>query len=293
MILTPILLPGAIFLLIVIMNFFLLFAHSSGVIPARSLFFIILLWFLVSVPLSFAGSIVAHKQCNWDEHPTKTNQIARQIPYQPWYLRTAQATLIAGIFSFGSIAVELYFIYSSLWFNKIFYMFGFLLFSFLLLTLTTSLVTILITYYSLCLENWLWQWRSFIIGGLGCSIYTFIHSILFTKFKLGGVITVVLYLGYSLIISALCCVVTGAIGFFSSMFLLGRYTLPLKLSDFVILSTKVKEVNTLVLFFFFFFLFFEKCFTSQCIYILYVLANFLINWNASFNAFLCSTNTLY
>lgn len=98
----------------------LLFAHSSGVIPARSLFFIILLWFLVSVPLSFAGSIVAHKQCNWDEHPTKTNQIARQIPYQPWYLRTAQATLIAGIFSFGSIAVELYFIYSSLWFNKIF-----------------------------------------------------------------------------------------------------------------------------------------------------------------------------
>ena len=222
MILTPILLPGAIFLLIVIMNFFLLFAHSSGVIPARSLFFIILLWFLVSVPLSFAGSIVAHKQCNWDEHPTKTNQIARQIPYQPWYLRTAQATLIAGIFSFGSIAVELYFIYSSLWFNKIFYMFGFLLFSFLLLTLTTSLVTILITYYSLCLENWLWQWRSFIIGGLGCSIYTFIHSILFTKFKLGGVITVVLYLGYSLIISALCCVVTGAIGFFSSMFFIRK-----------------------------------------------------------------------
>ncbi|AJU87904.1 BCN_G0010080.mRNA.1.CDS.1 [Saccharomyces cerevisiae] len=222
MILTPILLPGAIFLLIVIMNFFLLFAHSSGVIPARSLFFIILLWFLVSVPLSFAGSIVAHKQCKWDEHPTKTNQIARQIPYQPWYLRTAQATLIAGIFSFGSIAVELYFIYSSLWFNKIFYMFGFLLFSFLLLTLITSLVTILITYYSLCLENWLWQWRSFIIGGLGCSIYTFIHSILFTKFKLGGVITVVLYLGYSLIISALCCVVTGAIGFFSSMFFIRK-----------------------------------------------------------------------
>ncbi|CAI4058155.1 Tmn2p SKDI_04G3330 [Saccharomyces kudriavzevii IFO 1802] len=217
LIITPILLPGAILLLIVAMNIFLLFAHSSGVIPAKSLFFIIFLWFVVSIPLSFVGSVLAHKRCSWNEHPTKTNQIARQIPHQPWYLRTTQATMVAGIFSFGSIAVELYFIYSSLWFNKIFYMFGFLLFSFLLLTLTTSLITVLITYHSLCLENWLWQWRSFIIGGLGCSIYMFIHSILFTKFKLGGFITVVLYLGYSFIMSVLCCVVTGAIGFFSSM----------------------------------------------------------------------------
>ncbi|QID83447.1 Transmembrane 9 super member 2 [Saccharomyces pastorianus] len=217
LIITPILLPGAIFLLIVAMNFFLLSAQSSGVIPARTLFFIIFLWFSVSIPLSFAGSYIAYKKCNWDEHPTKTNQIARQSPFQPWYLRTTQATLIAGIFSFGSIAVELYFIYSSLWFNKIFCMFGFLLFSFLLLTLTTSLVTIFITYHSLCLENWLWQWRSFIIGGLGCSVYMFIHAILFTKFKLGGFVTIILYVGYSFMISVLCCVVTGAIGFFSSM----------------------------------------------------------------------------
>ncbi|EJS44217.1 YDR107C [Saccharomyces arboricola H-6] len=222
LIITPILLPGTIFLLIVALNFFLMFARSSGTIPVRTLFFVIFLWFSVSIPLSFAGSFTAHKRCNWDEHPTKTNQIAAQIPCQPWYLRTTQATLIAGVFSFGSIAVELYFIYSSLWFNKIFYMFGFLLFSFLLLTLTTSLVTVLITYHSLCLENWSWQWRSFIIGGLGCSIYMFIHSILFTKFKLGGFITVVLYFGYSFIISVLFCVVTGAIGFFSSMIFINK-----------------------------------------------------------------------
>ncbi|CAI4636883.1 BBL_G0035480.mRNA.1.CDS.1 [Saccharomyces cerevisiae] len=217
LILTPLLVPGAILLIIIALNFFLMFVHSSGVIPASTLFFMVFLWFLFSIPLSFAGSLIARKRCHWDEHPTKTNQIARQIPFQPWYLKTIPATLIAGIFPFGSIAVELYFIYTSLWFNKIFYMFGFLFFSFLLLTLTSSLVTILITYHSLCLENWKWQWRGFIIGGAGCALYVFIHSILFTKFKLGGFTTIVLYVGYSSVISLLCCLVTGSIGFISSM----------------------------------------------------------------------------
>ncbi|CAI5014422.1 ATV_HP_G0011070.mRNA.1.CDS.1 [Saccharomyces cerevisiae] len=217
LILTPLLVPGAILLIIIALNFFLMFVHSSGVILASTLFFMVFLWFLFSIPLSFAGSLIARKRCHWDEHPTKTNQIARQIPFQPWYLKTIPATLIAGIFPFGSIAVELYFIYTSLWFNKIFYMFGFLFFSFLLLTLTSSLVTILITYHSLCLENWKWQWRGFIIGGAGCALYVFIHSILFTKFKLGGFTTIVLYVGYSSVISLLCCLVTGSIGFISSM----------------------------------------------------------------------------
>ncbi|AJV47522.1 Emp70p [Saccharomyces cerevisiae YJM1190] len=217
LILTPLLVPGAILLIIIALNFFLMFVHSSGVIPASTLFFMVFLWFLFSIPLSFAGSLIARKRCHWDEHPTKTNQIARQIPFQPWYLKTIPATLIAGIFPFGSIAVELYFIYTSLWFNKIFYMFGFLFFSFLLLTLTSLLVTILITYHSLCLENWKWQWRGFIIGGAGCALYVFIHSILFTKFKLGGFTTIVLYVGYSSVISLLCCLVTGSIGFISSM----------------------------------------------------------------------------
>lgn len=222
MILTPILVPGIIFLSVVGLNVFLIFVHSSGTIPATTLLFVIFIWFVISMPLSLAGSLIASKSCHWDEHPTKTNQIARQIPFQPWYLKTIPATLIAGVFPFGSIAVELYFIYTSLWFNKIFYMFGFLFVSFLLLTLTTSLVTVLITYQSLCLENWNWQWRSFTIGGVGCAIYIFAHSILFTKFKLGGFTTIVLYVGYSAIISILCCIVTGAIGFISSMFFIRK-----------------------------------------------------------------------
>ncbi|SCW04262.1 LAFE_0H09648g1_1 [Lachancea fermentati] len=222
MILTPILVPGSLFATVLALNFFLIFVKSAGAIPFGTMCVIVALWFLFSIPLSIAGSLVAWKRCKWDEHPTRTNQIARQIPFQPWYLKTIPAAMIAGIFPFGSIAVELYFIYSSLWFNKIFYMFGFLFFAFLLWTLTTSLVTVLLTYYSLCMENWKWQWRGFWLGGAGCAIYVFLHSILLTKFKLGGLTTIVLYTGYSLVISVLCCLITGAVGFLSSLWFVRR-----------------------------------------------------------------------
>lgn len=218
MLLSPFLVPLVILLVIITLNLVLMVVHSSDAIPAGALFAVVLTWMVLSVPLSFAGSLVALKKSSWDEHPTKTNQIARQIPYQPWYLKTLTASMIAGVFPFASIAVELYFIYSSLWFHQFFYMFGFLMLSVFLLVLTTALTTLMNTYHSLCLENWKWQWRSFIIGGLGCAVYVFIHSILFTELNFRGFTTVVLYVGYSLLISFLCCLATGAVGFLSSMF---------------------------------------------------------------------------
>ncbi|AGO13958.1 AaceriAGR097Wp [[Ashbya] aceris (nom. inval.)] len=217
MILTPLLVPGIMFATMLLMNFFLIMVQSSGAMPFGTMLAIVVIWFVLSIPIAIMGSLIARKKNTWDQHPTKTNQIAKQIPPQPWYLKTWPAAYIAGLFPFGAIAVELYFIYSSIWFNTMFYMFGFLFFTFLLLTLTTALVTILLTYYSLCMENWSWQWRSFIIGGVGCSTYVFINSILFTKFRLGGFVTIVLYVGYSLLISFLFCLVTGTIGFLSSL----------------------------------------------------------------------------
>lgn len=230
MLLFPFVVPFGILFVVISLNFFLVYVHSSDAIPAGALFAVVLTWLILSVPLSFAGSLVALKTCHWDEHPTKTNQIARQIPFQPWYLKVFPASLIAGVFPFASIAVELYFIYSSLWFHQFFYMFGFLLLSVLLLVLTTALTSLMDTYYSLCLENWQWQWRSFIIGGFGCAVYAFIHSIFFTEFKLRGVTTIVLYVGYSLLLSVLCCLVTGAVGFLSSMFFIRKIFASIKVN---------------------------------------------------------------
>lgn len=216
MALTPILVPFIIFSTVLFLNFFLIGANSSGAIPFGTLFAIVVLWFIISIPISIIGSIIAIKKEPL-ALPVRTNQIARQIPAQPWYLNTTTSSLLAGIFPFGAIAVEMYFIYSSLWFNRVFYMFGFLFFCVLLMIVTTALVSVLLSYYALCAENHKWQWRAVFIGG-GCSVYVFIHAIALSKFQLGGFTTVVLYVGYSMLLSFLVFIATGAVGFLSSLF---------------------------------------------------------------------------
>ncbi|CCH62432.1 hypothetical protein TBLA_0H01450 [Henningerozyma blattae CBS 6284] len=222
MILTPLLVPGSMLLLIIFLNFFLLGVHSSGTIPASTIILMICLWLLVSVPLSFLGSFVAFKKCNWNDNPTTVNEIPREIPIQPWYMRSIPVVLLSGIVPFGAIAVELYFIYSSLWYNKIFYMFGFLLVSFILMIFTSVLVSIIVVYHSLCLENWRWQWRSFVAGGLGCAFYIFLYSIAFTRFKFTGFVSILLYMGYSSLICVVSCLITGAVSFMCNMFFVKR-----------------------------------------------------------------------
>lgn len=216
MFLTPVLVPGILFTILILLNFFLIFVHSSGAIPIGTMFAIILIWFAISFPLSVLGSILASKR-ELISVPVRTNQIPRQIPQQPWYLRTFPVMVISGIFPFGSIAVEMYFIYSSLWFNRIFYMFGFLFFCFILMILTTALISILMIYYTLCSENYKWHWKSVFIGG-GCAVYVFVHSLLLTGGeKLAGLSSLVLYGGYSIVVSFLVFLVCGSVGFLSSL----------------------------------------------------------------------------
>ncbi|KAH3683856.1 hypothetical protein WICPIJ_005173 [Wickerhamomyces pijperi] len=215
MLLTPLLIPGIIFGCFIGLNFFLISAGSSGAIPFGTVIAIVAIWVVISVPCSVFGSILALKR-EAPSQPVKTNQIPRQIPTQPRYLSTIVMALVAGVFPFGAIAVEMYFIYSSIWSNKIFYMFGFLFFCFVLMAATTALVTILMTYYTLCSENYQWQWRSIIVAG-GCSVYMFVHAIFLSKFEFGGITSIVLYIGYSLLISFLAFVITGSIGFLSTL----------------------------------------------------------------------------
>lgn len=220
MLLTPTLVPGFLFLFIVFLNFFLISAGSSGAIPAGTMLAIVMIWFAISLPLSVVGSILQSKRSTLSV-PVRTNQIPRQIPQQPWYLRTAPAMIMSGLFPFGSIAVEFYFIFSSIWFNRIFYMFGFLFFCFILMVLTTALITLLFIYYTLCSENYKWQWRSMFIGG-GCSIYVFLHSLFLVKGALKDFTSMALYLGYTAVMSILVFLLCGTVGFVSTLFFTRR-----------------------------------------------------------------------
>ncbi|KAK0317692.1 Transmembrane 9 super member 2 [Friedmanniomyces endolithicus] len=214
-ILTPSALPALVFSVFFLLNLFIWARGSSGAVPFTTMLVILGMWFLITVPLSIIGSWLGFKQSQ-PPPPVRTNQIPRQIPPSPGYLRLVPSMFLVGILPFGAIFVELYFIMSSLWSNRLYYMFGFLFLSYGLLIVTSAAVTILMIYFLLCAENYRWQWRAFASSGASAG-YMFAYSLLywarmlsFSSFT-GGL----LYLSYALLLSFLWFVMSGTIGFFA------------------------------------------------------------------------------
>lgn len=207
--LTPILIPGIVFSTFFFLDLFLWAKQSSGAVPFTTMVVIIGIWFVISVPLSFAGSWLGFR-AGTIEPPVRTNQIPRQIPPVTTYLKPIPSCLIVGLLPFGAIFVELYFIMSSIWFSRIYYMFGFLFLCYGLMIIVAAAVTILLTYFLLCAENYNWQWRSFFAAGTS-GAYIFFNCLLYliTKVKLGGLAGTVLYIGYSALISMLFFILAG------------------------------------------------------------------------------------
>ncbi|KAL7010191.1 Transmembrane 9 superfamily member 2 [Cystobasidiomycetes sp. EMM_F5] len=218
---TAVLFPTVLFATLNLLNFFLIGANSSGAVPFGTFVSIILLWFGIAVPLTVGGSVYGIKQGSWS-HPVRVNQIPRQIPPQIWYLKTIPAALMAGVLPFGAAFIEIYFVLSSMFGSKAFYAFGFLSLTCIVVALTTATVTILMTYFSLCAENWRWHWRAFIIGG-GSAFWIVTYGLLYaTRLSLDGISSKVLYIGYLFLIALLDFLVTGAIGYLSTYFFLRR-----------------------------------------------------------------------
>lgn len=66
-------------------------------------------------------------------------------------------TLMGGVLPFGSIFIEMYFIFTSFWAYKIYYVYGFMLLVIIILAIVTVCVTVVCTYFLLNAEvrGWL------------------------------------------------------------------------------------------------------------------------------------------
>lgn len=207
--------PGIAFLILTFLNFLLWGSHSTGAIPFSLYVILILLWFCISVPLTLVGGYFGAKAPHI-EYPVRTNQIPREIPpqkYPSWLL-----VLGAGTLPFGTLFIELFFIMSSLWMGRVYYVFGFLFIVLILLVVVCAEVSLVLTYMHLCVEDWKWWWKSFFASG-SVAIYIFLYSINYLIFdlkSLSGPVSATLYLGYSLFMVLAIMLVTGTVGFLSS-----------------------------------------------------------------------------
>lgn len=75
-----------------------------------------------------------------------------------------------------------YFIFTSFWAYKIYYVFGFMLLVFVILIIVTVCVTIVCTYFLLNAEDYRWQWTSF-LAAASTAFYVYLYSFYYFIFK--------------------------------------------------------------------------------------------------------------
>eukprot|EP01062_Namystynia_karyoxenos_P002642 TRINITY_DN10935_c0_g1_i1.p1 TRINITY_DN10935_c0_g1~~TRINITY_DN10935_c0_g1_i1.p1 ORF type:complete len:657 (+),score=240.86 TRINITY_DN10935_c0_g1_i1:99-1973(+) len=206
--------PGAVFTAFFILNLFVWSQGSTAAVPFSAIMAVMAIWFCISLPQVFLGAVLGYKK-KAIEPPVRINQIARFVPEQRWYLQPWFTVMCGGVLPFGAVFIELFFILTSIWLNRYYYVFGFLLLVFIILCVTCAEITIVMCYFQLCAEDYHWWWRSFFTSG-SSGFYVFLYSIFYfftSSLKIKKFVSVLLFFGYMGIISYVFFVLTGTIGF--------------------------------------------------------------------------------
>ncbi len=211
--LSALLLPGGVFAIAFLLNLLIWARGSTGALPFGTIIVLVLLWFGISVPLTFVGSYFGFAKDAY-ELPCKAHQIPRQIPEQQWYMHPLVTTVAGGILPFGGIFIEVFFIMSALWMHTIYYVFGFLFLVLIILGVCSAEVAIVICYFQLSAEDYTWWWRSFMTSA-STGGYLFLYSAVFfnSKLDLADFTSGALYFGYMGLVSGAFSLLTGSIGF--------------------------------------------------------------------------------
>ena len=73
------------------------------------------------------GTVLGRNLAGQPDYPCRVNAVPRPIPEKKWFMEPAVIAALGGVLPFGSIFIEMYFIFTSFWAYKIYYVYGFML----------------------------------------------------------------------------------------------------------------------------------------------------------------------
>jgi len=186
---------------------------SSSALSISTNIYMIFIWLFVTCPLILLGTISGRSKAVIGDWPCRINTLRRPIPHKQWYVQPWTMALLSGILPFGSIFIEMYFIFTSFWNYKFYYVYGFGTLVFLILAIVTVCVTIVSTYVLLNSEDYRWQWTSF-MSGASIAVYVYTYAIYYFMFKtrMHGLLQTSFYFGYMMMFSMALFVMCGTIG---------------------------------------------------------------------------------
>lgn len=113
--LVPVMICGAAFLV----NFISIYYGSSRSIPFTVMLSVTAICLFIILPLTAAGTLLGRNISGTANYPCRTNAVPRPIPEKKWFMEPNVIILASGILPFGSIFIEMYFIFTSFWAYKV------------------------------------------------------------------------------------------------------------------------------------------------------------------------------
>uniref|UniRef100_A0A8L8JDQ5 Transmembrane 9 superfamily member n=1 Tax=Heligmosomoides polygyrus TaxID=6339 RepID=A0A8L8JDQ5_HELPZ len=197
--LLPSLVCGVAFLI----NFIAIYYHASRAIPFTVMLAVTAICLFVILPLTLVGTVLGRNMSGQGDYPCSPIGDFRYVR-----LRDLASNWLSDACIFR------YFIFTSFWAYKIYYVYGFMLLVTIILAIVTVCVTIVCSYFLLNAEDYRWRWTSF-MAGASTALYVYLYSVyyFFFKTKMYGLFQTVFYFGYMGIFSAALGLMTGTIGY--------------------------------------------------------------------------------
>jgi len=213
-IVTASLLPFTVCTVVFLINFIAIYYRATKAIPFTTMILVVCIYLFVILPLTLVGSVLGRNVAGTIELPCRVNPFPRPIPEKKWFMEPWVIVLAGGLLPFGSIFIEMYFVFTSFWAYKIYYVYGFMLLVFLILVVVTMSVTVVCCYLLLNSEDYRWHWTSF-LAAASTSIYVYLYSIyyFFFKTKMYGMLQTTYYFGYSALFALGLGILCGSFGY--------------------------------------------------------------------------------
>jgi hypothetical protein len=119
MAMTASLFPFMCFGIGLVLNTIAIFYGSLAAIPFGTMVVVFILWAFISFPLALLGTVVGRNWSGAPNNPCRVKTIPRPIPEKKWYLTPSVIALMGGLLPFGSIFIEMYFVFTSFWNYKV------------------------------------------------------------------------------------------------------------------------------------------------------------------------------
>ncbi|XP_068245606.1 transmembrane 9 superfamily member 3-like [Palaemon carinicauda] len=195
-------------------NFIAIYYHASRAIAFTIMLAVLCICTFVILPLTLVGTVLGRNLAGQPNYPCRVNAVPRPIPEKKWFMEPLVIIPLGGILPFGSIFIEMYFIFTSFWAYKIYYVYGFMLLVFVILLIVVVCVTIVCAYFLLNAEDYRWQWTSFLAAASTAGyVYFYATYYFFFKTKMYGFFQTTFYFGYMALFSATLGIMCGTIGY--------------------------------------------------------------------------------